>query len=894
MMENCSDGRPQGLQIETGGIYVENHTLLSLLKSPEFLEAWERASTGWLPTSTGQFPRNETDPTVLPTNLVELINSELKAPKTPPTPSSKKVTSMTNMSDTKESSHSGRPGSSRSERPDVNTTHQRISTNQLKLSALECWYAHTRCVTLSFVADLSHEATLYTQQFIEDFPLQSWIFQPKKIAEILALASPSPSPTLVTSSLPSIYALLDVNQHLNVQLQHLQFLFLMRLKDSFQGFKKSLMGFLNLDSFIETQQNEAFQLVEEEGSDDDELEEKLKDKIFSVLRNNRPRTNSKSQGDFVTAGVTLSGAHISVLLPTLTKVTKKRKLSANPSTVSLLSSPPHPPPMPIGSQTEPISYSLPTSPSLPKITVSSATPTSSQPLSKTSSLPQLASSSPLPLNYEESISLSELIHSPDEFVLVNHSMIDRFSSSDSPVNIEEQEKPVELQSPSNTTSVDLDIQPHPLNEQFEPQSPSNTDLEDIVQPHPLDDQVKLENQPHLHDNQPNLQSVNNKEPKGPLETLKPRLLESSVKSFSSGMSNKVTPEYILYASTGCVRMQTIVSSQGIALCAAVDSVEIEELKEEEMRERKAAEDKKRKRQKTPPVQYCLPVIKARVELGQSVKEYFSHIELSRQPEGVVFLKVSGLQPSLCIKNAMFIKEFFDDEMESDSPIPLQIRIMETQVFIKDIVGASLNAPRNMTVNIPDLFINRGPRAQGTNLIFANVGGVASGEDEVESTISSPDNTNNDLLDSFEQFIKTFQAHAERSGVVSVSNPDKVSKLLKELLTSISAPPSYVDAMSCDFYSNVSSSSPHPTIDSLQAELERLQKENQELHLDLQTSKQEVECRAEERQEVLQQLVEVQMKCASLELAHDKQLSQIDKLLTEKSDLQDQLKLMTEH
>ena len=890
MMENCSDGRPQGLQIETGGIYVENHTLLSLLKCPEFLEAWERATTGWLPTSTGQFPHNETDPTVLPTNLVELINSELKAPKTPPTPSSKKVTSMTNMSGTKGSSHSGRLST-----PDVNTAHQRISTNQLKLSSLECWYAHTRCVTLSFVADLSHEATLYTQQFIEDFPLQCWIFQPKKIAEILALASPSPSPPLVTSSLPSVYALLDVNQHLNVQLQHLQFLFLMRLKDSFQGFKKSLMGFLNLDSFIETQQNEAFQL-EVEGSDD-ELEDKLKDKIFSVLRNNRPRTNSKSQGDFVTAGVTLSGAHVSVLLPTLTKVTKKRKLSANPSTVSLLSSPPHPPTMPIRSQTEPISYSLPTSPSLPKITVSSATPTSSQPLSKTSSLPQLASSSPLPLNYEESISLSEFTHSPDEFVLVNHPMIEHFSSSDSPVNIEEgieeQEKPVELQSPSNTTSVDLDIQPHQLNEQFEPQSPSNTDLADIIQPHPLDDQVKLEDQPYLLDNQPNLQSVNNKEPIGPLETLKPHL-ESSVKSFSSATSNIVAPEYILYASTGCVRLQAIVSSQGIALCAAVDSVEIEELKEGEIRERKAAEDKKRKRQKTPPVQYCLPVIKARVELGQSVKEYFSHIELSRQPEGVVFLKVSGLQPSLCIKNAMFIKEFFNDEMESDSPLPLQIRVMETQVLIKDIVGASLNAPRNMTVNIPDLFINRGPRAQGTNLIFANVGGVASGEDEVDSTISSPDNTNNDLLDSFEQFIKAFQAHAERSGVVSVSNPDKVSKLLKELLTSISAPPSYVDAMSCDFYSNISSSSPHPTIDSLQAELERLQKENQELHLDLQTSKQEVECRAEERQEVLQQLVEVQMKCASLELAHEKQLSQIEKLLTEKTDLQDQLKLMTEN
>ena len=892
MMENSSDGRPQGLQIETGGIYVENNTLLSLLKNPEFLEAWERASTGWLPTSTGQFPHNESDPTVLPTNLVELINSELKAPKTPPTSSSKKVTSMTNMSGTKGSSHSGRLST-----PDINTVHQRISNNQLKLSSLECWYAHTRCVTLSFVADLSHEATLYTQQFIEDFPLHCWIFQPKKIAEILALASPSPSPPPVTSSLPSIYALLDVNQSLNVQLQHLQFLFLMRLKDSFQGFKESLMGFLNLDSFIETQQNEAFQLVEEEGSDN-ELEDRLKDKIFSVLRNSRPRANSKSQGDFVTAGVTLSGLHISVLLPTLTKVTKKRKLSTNPSTVSLPSSPPRPPVMPIRSQTEPISYSLPTSPSLPKITVSSATPTSSQPLSKTSSLPQLLSSSPLPLNCEQSISSSELMHSQDEFILVHHSMAEPLSSSDSPVNIEqgieEQDKPVEPQSPSNTISVDLDIQPHPFNEQLKPQSPSNTDLEDIVQPHPLDGQVKLQYQPHLHENQPNLQSVNYEEPIGPLETLKPHLLDLSVKSFSSATSNIITPEYILYASTGYVRVQAMASSRGIVLRAAIDSVEIEELKEEEMRERKAAEDKKRKRQKTPPVQYCLPVIKARVELGESVKEYFSHIEPSQQPKGVVFLKVSGLQPSLCIKNAMFIKEFFNDEIESDTPLPLQIRVMETQVFIKDIVGAPFNAPRNITVNIPDLFLNRGPRAQGTNLVFANIGSVASGEDEVESSLSSPDDTNNDLLDSFEQFIKAFQAHAERSGIVSVSNPDKISKLVKELLASISAPPSYVDAMSCDFYSNVSSSSPHSTVDSLQAELERLQKENQELRLDLQASKQEVECRAEDRQEVLQQLVEVQMKYASLQLAHEKQLSQIDKLLTEKTDLQDQLKFMLEN
>ena len=168
--QKYTDGRPRALQVETGGVLLNNHTLMSLFDSQEFLDAWKKVSTGWLPNSTGQFPHSVTDPSPIPDNLRELIDTEIKQRS--------RKSSATDSSFSPKQTYFKESPNIPSPRKSVEEANRKASLHQLKLAALECWEVGTRCVTISFVDDLSHQATLYTNEFITDFPLQLWLFQP--------------------------------------------------------------------------------------------------------------------------------------------------------------------------------------------------------------------------------------------------------------------------------------------------------------------------------------------------------------------------------------------------------------------------------------------------------------------------------------------------------------------------------------------------------------------------------------------------------------------------------------------------------------------------------------------------------------------------------------------
>jgi hypothetical protein len=359
-------------------------------------------------------------------------------------------------------------------------------------------------------------------------------------------------------------------------------------------------------------------------------------------------------------------------------------------------------------------------------------------------------------------------------------------------------------------------------------------------------------------------------------------------------------EYVLRAVTGMIRASGYLSAQGICVMAAVDSLNLNELREEEYKE--LADEKRGRRKKHDgDVVYCLPVIKARIELGKTVKErFFSQIQNDRELDVVAFLKASGLKLRLGLKNLMVIKDFFDDEVEPEYPVPLQIRIMETQMILKDEVPSPLDHPRNMTVNIPDIFINRGPRADNTNLIIADSVGVPAMLKANAATIDEDgqpqevcDGKDDDVFESFRRFVTAFEKHVHKDTPVP-PHPEKVTQLLQELQQSLSAPPSYLDTISCDFYSNVVSDTPHPTVDALQTEIERLRRDNQLLLQDV-TKVKEEKCKTdEEHDELIRELVRIKMEYATLNLTHEKQLTQIERLVTEKTDLQDQLQSYTSH
>ena len=872
--EVFTDGRPRALQVETGGITVENHTLLSLLKDESFLKAWERVKSGWFPNSQNQFPHSSNDPSILPSNLVELIEAEIMGGVNPSHPN--KNTSNISLLHTS----SGRD-QTRLSAPNItlSSAHSIASTNQINLLMLECWHAHTRCVNLSFVADMSHRATLHTKQFVQDFPFSLWLFQPKKFEEILSAATPSDTP--IPSHLPSIYAMVDIASPITLQLEHLQFLFLMRLKDSFQYFKNRIMKYFSIDTLIESQGTQAFQ-VTRDGSDIDSIDDgessestdDIKGKLKAVFARGRERADSKVQGDYVTAGVSLSGLEVSIMLPTLTKINKKRKKGAKQETgpaaqvMNIETAGPGPSP-------------AASSPLFP-LEVSFSPPTPSPP----DSVP-----SPLPPSLSQTEVITNGTGPPKDS--------DGFVYVEPPQNSAHTELPPLLASSSSNVSSDA-------NENTVPDSESTSSSE-VPLPHsgatPPDDDVDI--------------------PNAPIDTLKPQLLNTanSLKSVSmsstggSSLSSFVVPEYILVAKVGVVQGGATISSEGICFKAAVRTVDLNEYKEEEY---KLMNDEKLRRKRIKKEggerdSDVLPVIKARLELGQSVGTYFPKEEGNSKdpesdkgtqsiPEGVIFLKVNGLKPTLALKNTMVMKDFFDDEIESEVPIPLQLRLTETQVSLKDSVPAPLLHPRNLTVNIPDLFVNRGPRARNTNLLTAEGGatpvvGMATPLVIKKSGIATPTvgvatpivaRRQEEGVDD-EKLLQSLVDHLKANEGKTHQGNHKLQSLVKEIQGLLETTPTYTDSLSCDFYTNLTSDKPHPTVERLQNEIDTLRKENAELNGSLSRSREDTSNVAEERAEVVKQLVKVQMEHATLQLAHEKQLRQIDRLVTEKGDLQEQLK-----
>ena len=864
------------------------------MSDSNFLNAWNRCKSGWLSNTSGHFPSNANDPLPTPQLLIDLIEKELKASQ---------MQSQARSNSSAQLAVPNKYNKSQVERrsaPDI--SHHKISLHQLNLLTIESWCVHTRCVSLSFVSDMSHEATLYAKEFVSDFPLQLWIFQPKKMAEVLGSNSPTMTSVPQASSLPLIHTLVDVPQEVEIKMERLHFLFLMRLKDSFQGFKNRLMQYLTLDSLLETQDKEAFHLVSNDTDSSGEAGEDLRDKLSNIFKDDTSsecvKPSSEEANSLITAGINVQGVNIVVALPTLGPVLKGAKKGSPSVTDSPLRQQPPKDPTPAR---DPTPTSAPTPSVSAPVTISSLNTTPDH-THKTQSMPQLHVHHMENLKVSMSPTSVSLCEVTEDFVYVSHSspLSDTPSKSVSPPPpplpvIQEPESIEEdpAQPPvftltsgaevdnvkaekclSSTDSLDKDLGPCDLSTPAVDESTKQAkEFEASSDVHVVSDEVPIPN------------------------TSKDQVMAGDSISNSGSERQSLVPTHSLCINTGKVRVLLTLSEEGIAVRATVDSVHIEELTDSEL---KALENKRNSsRKKAEVVEDAIsPVIKVRFELGKSASKYFPD-RGDLLIDGVAFLKVSGLKVVLGIKNIMAVKDFFDDEKEADSPLPIQLRILETQLVIKDQLSLPLVHPRNMTVNVPDIFINRGPRAQGTNLVQADTSDspVLDKPPVVETVANHVNQTPcskhafADLLDSFQSFIDALQAHTLQKGQQMIQHPEKVAQLVQELeknLTASAPSPFYNDAVSCDFYYNVSSSYPHPTIDGLKAEVEALRLDNKKLQLELVSAHEEETFTRKEKDEITRELVDVKVNLASAHLVIEQQLIKLDRLYTENCLLKDRL------
>lgn len=431
----------------------------------------------------------------------------------------------------------------------------------------------------------------------------------------------------------------------------------------------------------------------------------------------------------------------------------------------------------------------------------------------------------------------------------------------------------------------------------------------------------------------------------PLENTQPRkpisLRRGSTSSTSSVKREKPhplvrsEPLYILRINVRGVTVLPNIQANEISLRAGVGGVKLTELKASD---HKNQTEKLRRENETNWGE--TPVIRARIEVGSQVERFDlpPSVINGKEQDTVVMLSISGLTAAVLVKNAPILKDFFDDEYEVDAPVPIQIRIEDTSMVLRESLDHTPNTDSTMNVCIKLAEIHRGAKIEGINLFppksetssrdvhmeldtlrpseVATLRDSSPAADSMDSTASA--DNNQELVETFRSFIDIFEAHVRRHGglKVQLNQPQHIAGLLQELqlslsgeerdsenLTSSNAPPSYSESVQHSEASTLAGGDPqHRRLSGESAplakthkselrkvkvdpqELSRLQAENSDLIQQLMQTK----ILLAERSQDLDQVTS-ECKKAKDELVTHKQVLEnyqehIERLLSENADL----------
>ena len=202
--EPPQDGRPIAIQLETSEIKISTLTKVSLDKTDFFEEMLEYLRSGklFMTASSDTFPHCKNDLAFLSYECLfrMVIGGGIKQTE-PQGP-------MEVMSN--EEVGSGSP-----------------------------WHVECHCVTVQFVHSLKQGGlTSDTKPFIKDFPLSVWVFPSlKEFVESLSSEGEGELPVLF----PTVSVLIFINSPISATIERLEFLSILRLKDSLNQFKSDIL-----------------------------------------------------------------------------------------------------------------------------------------------------------------------------------------------------------------------------------------------------------------------------------------------------------------------------------------------------------------------------------------------------------------------------------------------------------------------------------------------------------------------------------------------------------------------------------------------------------------------------------------------------------------------------
>ena len=167
---------------------------------------------------------------------------------------------------------------------------------------------------------------------------------------------------------------------------------------------------------------------------------------------------------------------------------------------------------------------------------------------------------------------------------------------------------------------------------------------------------------------------------------------------------RTIPRFVLHTQLRHLCALVNVDSEAITFRLSVETVNVRELTSNEYQGMQEILRKKGTWKATPPGQP--PSIKARLEMGKKVQRFFPP-DCHNVPDVIMIAIVEGLDLSLLVSNMAIVKDFFDDEYETVKPIPLHVKVAGTRTVMLDDVSHGADHPQSMVVAVDHLEIHRG-------------------------------------------------------------------------------------------------------------------------------------------------------------------------------------------
>ena len=711
----ADDGRPKALQIETGAIQVKNSPLNELMNSSHFSNALEALKEGWVFASQDnpQFPHYQDDLRALPTRLQELLQQRIRTGRK-------------------------RGEVSSDESSGSSTTGLAPEANRSEMVAFEGWHINTTCVHVAFVDSYTHKATLRTRTFVDDFPLHLWLFLPPSPLDSSLPSSPSISPHSGSKD-PDFSIIAHIPSDISVELERLQLLFLMRLKDSFSVFKSSLMKFLDPDTFAP------------------HLKETLE-----AHRMASKDTEEATPPMTISGCIALSRVEVSILLPTLSTTstpssnigTSKPGSNTLLTDLQILSTDPRISTEPDVMKQDGVQDGAQhtsrqdTMPSMVTPDNRQSSQDTTSPMNGITTLPPKASPTPsrtsktsLPSSTEPSIaeppnstlgsetsitcspspsmsSLPSILESEEDGAIkLSHSKPPYASTSQLLTGPAGSQQPLPPRSLSAAELLPLQHKPfRTLSD-----TPMEHSSEDefvmvkcpVVSPHsaPTSRPPASPDKPVSPPPSSPMLLARCTSPLGPPSTpLSPSCSVNSVtlsnrstssRRYKSPAPLRTLPRFVLHAQVQHIFLLPNIKAGEISARVSVDTIRLRELS---TREYQGMKEMRSRRSVPPSPAGSTPSIKARLEVGNQVGRFYPS---DCSQDIILIAKVEGLDVSLLLPDIAIMKDFFDDELEVVLPLPMHLKVATTRAVLVEDLSHGVDHELSMSVGVEQLEVHRG-------------------------------------------------------------------------------------------------------------------------------------------------------------------------------------------